>query len=349
MATAARQFTRPPLERILEFHNLIQAGKYPNCAMIAAKFEVHLRTVNRDLEFMRDRLGLPLKYDPEHRGFHYTKPVERFPMMPVTESELFALLVAHKAIEQYQGTPFEGLLNTAFKKLAGQLGQEEDYVVGAPDELLSFRPLAPDIADLENFEILTRALKQKRVLKFAYRNLGAKTLKERTEHPYHLACIENRWYMFAFDVERQAMRTFVLARLSDPEITPESFKKPRNFNVNDYLKGAFAVFKGNADYEVVVEFDAWATDLIRGRRWHPTQDMTQLPDGRSRLRMHLDNIEEMVGWVLSWGAHARVIRPVELQTRVQETAKAILQEGATAPAVANAAGVSPAQPSLTGM
>jgi hypothetical protein len=30
-------------------------------------------------------------------------------------------------------------------------------------------------------------------------------LKERHVRPYHLACIENRWYLFAFDLKRKAM------------------------------------------------------------------------------------------------------------------------------------------------
>lgn len=316
--------SRPPLERIFEFHNLIQAGKYPNCSTLARKFEVHLRTVNRDLEFMRDRLNLPLEYDNQKRGFYYTKPVEHFPLVPMTEAETFALLVAHKAIAQYQGTPFERPLQTAFRKLSGQLDHNEHYAYGGLDDMLSFRPLAPEMTDLENFQVLTRALKERRALKFSYRNLGAQKAQPRLVHPYHLACIENHWYLFAFDTVRKAMRTFVLTRLSDPELTDERYAIPKAFNPNEYLKGAFTVFKGDADYEVVIQFDAWATDLVRGRRWHPSQEFIELPKGCSRLRLRLDSIEEMVGWVLNWGEHATILRPKELLERVQKSAKAII-------------------------
>ena len=321
--------SRPPVERIFQFHNLIQAGKYPNCSTLARKFEVHLRTVNRDLEFMRDRLRLPLEYDSQRRGFYYTRPVEHFPLVPITESEIFALLVAHKAIAQYQGTPFERPLATAFQKLSGQLDHNAHYALGNPDEVLSFRPLAPEVADLEKFQTLTRALTEKRALKFSYRNLGARNPRQRLVHPYHLACIENHWYLFAFDVDRNDMRTFVLTRLSSPEITGQRFTVPEKFDPNDYLKGAFTVFKGNADYEVVIDFDAWASDLLRGRKWHPSQEVTELPEGGSRMRLRLDSIEEMVGWVLSWGEHATVSRPKALQERVSKAAKRVLQKYGT--------------------
>jgi len=290
---------------------------------LARQFEVHVRTIHRDLDFMRDRLDLPLEYDSRRRGYYYTRPVEHFPLVPMTEAEIFALLVAHKAIAQYQGTPFERPLQTAFQKLSGQLDQDAHYALGSPDEVLSFRPLAPEMTDLENFQTLTRALKEKRALRFSYRNLGAANSRQRLVHPYHLACIENHWYLFAFDVDRKAMRTFVLARLAAPVLTSDRFTPPAKFDPNEYLKGSFAVFKGDADYEVVVDFDAWATDLLRGRRWHPTQELTELAEGRSRLRLRLNSLEEMVGWVLSWGAHATAVRPRALLERVHSGAKSV--------------------------
>ena len=186
------------------------------------------------------------------------------------------------------------------------------------------------MADVENFQILTRGLKEKRALRFTYRNLGARKAQDRLVHPYHLACIDNHWYLFAFDVERDAMRTFVLTRLTRPELTEKRFKIPAKFDLNEYLRGSFTVFKGESDYEVVIEFDAWATDLVRNRRWHASQEFTELAEGCSRMRFRLNNIEEMVGWVLSWGAHANVISPQELLERVQSTAKNIFENCAKA-------------------
>jgi predicted DNA-binding transcriptional regulator YafY len=211
----------------------------------------------------------------------------------------------------------------AFDKLTGQLDSTTKYTLNNLDEALSFRPFAPEDADLENFELLTRALKERRVLKFQYRNLGTENAQGRVVHPYHLGCVDNHWYLFAFDVKRQAMRTFALMRLKSPEITTERFTIPKKFNLNDYLKGSFSVFKGSDDYEIVVEFDAWAADLIRGRRWHASQQIMELPRRQLRLRLRLNSIEEAERWVLSWGQHATVIRPEALAKRLRETAKVL--------------------------
>ncbi len=319
----SQPFSRPPLERMMRFHNLIKEESFPNCSKLAQEFEVTVRTVMRDLDFMRDRLNLPIEFNTQRNGFFYTEPVEQFPQVPFSEAEIFALLVAHKAVAQYRGTPFEQPLALAFKRLTGQLDSSAKYSLNNLDEALSFRPFAPEDNDLDTYEVLTRALKERRVVKFQYRNLDADKAQTRLVHPYHLACVDNHWYLFAFDVKRQAMRTFALPRLKSPEITTERFTIPKKFNLSEHLKGSLTVFKGEDDYEVVVDFDSWGADLIRGRKWHASQEITELPHRQLRLRLRLNSIEEAERWVLSWGAHATVVRPQALANRLRETAKSL--------------------------
>jgi proteasome accessory factor B len=274
----------------------------------------------RDVDFMKSRINLPIEFDGDRNGYYYTRPVEQFPQLPISEAEVFALLVAHKAIAQYHGTPFARPLEMAFRKLTGQLDRSVQFSLGNLEEVLSFRPFAPEDADLENFQIITRGLKERRELKFLYRNLGADKAHWRQVRPYHLACVDNHWYLFGFDVKRNDMRTFALTRLRAPEIKQERFALPKKFDINEYLRGSFNVFKGGEDYEVVVDFDSWAADLIRGRKWHCSQELTELPGRQLRLRMRLNSIEEAERWVLSWGTHATVVRPQALAARLCDAA-----------------------------
>ncbi len=50
--------------------------------------------------------------------------------------------------------------------------------------------------------------------------------------PYHIACVDNQWCLFAFDVNRKAMRTFVLARLSKPVFTGRRFDVSKKSDLN---------------------------------------------------------------------------------------------------------------------
>src|SRR6188474_3593709 len=109
--------SRPPLERMMRMHERLKAGRYPNCRKLAEELEVSSKTVQRDIDFMRYRLGLPIEYDQLHFGFYYTEPVASFPSIEVSEGEIVALFVAQKALAQYRGTSFEKPLAAAFQKI----------------------------------------------------------------------------------------------------------------------------------------------------------------------------------------------------------------------------------------
>ena len=318
-------FRRFAWERVTKIDDQIRAGKYPNAVRLAREFSVAVRTVKRDILFMQERPGLPIEYDAKRWGYYYSKPVNGFPKAPMTEAEIFAVLVAHKAVAQYHGTPFEKPLRMAFEKLTGQLDSKELYSLENLRDALSFRPFAPEDTDLRLFGILTRALRERRVAKFNYRNWGQRELKRRRVEPYHLACIDNHWYLFAHDRERKDVRTFALSRVSEAHVTGERFSRPATFNAKKYLKDSLGVLKGEEDYEVVIEFDAYGTDLVRNRKWHASQEFTELAGGGSQLRMRLSSLEEILASVLSWGTHATVVRPRALAERVRRTAEKLVE------------------------
>ena len=320
------QSHRHPTERMLVIHDVLQRAEYPNCSTLAARFSVSPKTIKRDLEFMRDHLDLPIAYHPQRHGYHYSGAVKNFPgVTSVTEADMFALLVAHKAIAQYHGTPFHQPLQAVFQKFISQLDTQERYSLENFQAALSFRPFAPEDADLRAFELITQALSQRRLLTFHYRKPGAKATQFRRVHPYHLICSDNRWYLIGHDTARGDTRTFAVGRMTSLTLTPERFTKPIDFDLEKYLRGSFTVMKGDGDYDVVIEFDAWAADVVRGRQWHASQQVTELPGNGSRIQMRLSCLEEVERWVLSWGAHATVIRPQALADRVRRIAADVVR------------------------
>ncbi|MBL6766247.1 MAG: WYL domain-containing protein [Verrucomicrobiae bacterium] len=322
---AAELHSRPPLERMMRIHERIKQGRFPNCNDFSAELEMSARTIKRDIDFMKYRLNLPIEYDARKYGYYYSAAVDQFPSVPVTEAEIFALMVAHEAVAQYRGTPFEQPLQTAFAKLTGQLDGNNAFTMANLHEALSFRPFAPEEVNLECFQVLTRGIKERQRVKFSYKNLGADQAQSRQVNPYHLACVDNRWYIIGFDVRRKGMRTFSLSRMKEVEVLADEFEVPAEFRIDDYLKGSFGIFKAEDDFEVVLEFDRWATDLVSERRWHPSQELVRFGDGRSRMTLRLNNIEEIERWVLGWGAHVTVVRPQSLADRILKVARELVQ------------------------
>ena len=322
---ASELHSRPPYARMMHIHACLKAGRYPNCSQLAKSIEVSARTIKRDVDFMKFRLDLPIEYDARRYGYYYSRDVEKFPSVPVTEAEMFALLIAHKAIAQYHGTPFEQPLQVAFRKLTGQLNDQHALSLGNLEQALSFHPFAPDEADLEAFQILSRALQEQRAVQFLYKNLGADKAQTRRVHPYHLACVENRWYLVAFDLARKSLRNFAMTRMRRVVLLEDKFKLPQDFRIEDYLQGSFGIFQAGDDFEVVVDFDRWAGELVRERKWHRSQQLTDLPGGGVRLQLRLTNLAEVERWIMSWGAHATVVGPEELRESLGKTAGTLVE------------------------
>src|SRR5262245_50148694 len=218
-----RLSSRPPLERMLRIHQVIQSGAYPTALTLSEELEVSAKSIHRDLEFMRDRLGMPLQFDRARFGYYYTEEVKSFPSLQITEGELFALLVAEKALQQYRGTHFEKPLISAFQKMASSLPDTISLHLAEWEQTISFRTSAEPLLNLEVFDALARAATQRSRLRFHYRKPGQTGTEARLVDPYQLANINGEWFLFGFDHGRRDLRTFVPARISKVEATGETF------------------------------------------------------------------------------------------------------------------------------
>ena len=317
--------SRPPLERMLRIHQAIHSGKYPNATTLAGELEVSTKSIYRDIEFMRDRLELPVEFDGARNGFHYTEEVSNFPTLQITEGELFALLVAEKALQQYRGTAFERPLLSAFKKMAASLPDTVSLNLADWEQTISFRTSAEPILNVEIFDTLAKATARHGQLLLTYRKPGRKETEPRVVDPYHLANINGEWFLFAYCHLRNDIRTFVPSRIQEAELTGKTFVRPQKFSLEKRLRDTFGVVTGQGEFEVVIRFDELVSDYIREKRWHPSQQLIELEDGGVELRLKLSSLAEIQRWILSWGGQACALAPAELVESLKAAARMILE------------------------
>ncbi len=327
----APKLSRPPLERMLRIHEELRRGALINCTQLVRDLEVSRKTIVRDIAFMRDRLDLPIEYDAQINAYRYTHPVNAFPAVQVTEGELMALLVARRAVEQYQGTPFHRQLEIAFDKLTGGL---KDRISFSPsDELssVSFKNMGLGKADLTVFNALSAAVLKQQEISFDYRKPGDARGARRRAQPYHLSHRQNLWYLIAHDIERKALRTFALPRIAEVRVLTTTFVRPQDFSPEKFFSNALGVLGGSQEHRVQIRFARTVADRVRERVWHDSQELRTLPDGGVELTLQLGALPEVESWVLSWGDDAEVLAPTELRKRIRKTALAITTRYARKP------------------
>ncbi len=330
-ASAPSRKSRPLIERMLRIHQALQTGDYPNASQLAKDLEVSTKSIYRDIEFMRDRLDLPVAYDASRNGFHYTQEVGSFPTLQITEGELFALLVAEKALQQYRGTNFEKPLVSAFRKMADSLPETVSLNLAEWEQSISFRTSAEPILDLEIFDKLARATACRQQLQLIYRKPGQTGAESRTVDPYHLANINGEWFLFAFDHLRNDVRTFAPARIQEITPTGETFIRPQKFSLQKRLRDSFGVHAGPGEYSIRIRFDELVADYIREKKWHPSQQLVELPDGSVELRLKLSSLVEIQRWVLGWAGNAVVLEPPQLVEGIRQAAATMLGNYTVAP------------------
>ncbi|MEX2606325.1 MAG: HTH domain-containing protein [Kiritimatiellia bacterium] len=171
MKTSRKGQTRRPLARIHVIHEALTAESWPNCSSLAERLEVSTKTIQRDLDFMRDEFRLPIEFNPERNGYHYTAPVDSFPPFQVGMEELMALFVARKVIEPLAGTEIERVLSEGFRRLSSLAAGGAHISWQELDQAFSIQDAGVMRIDLNQIETLSTALVQRQKLRFCYTNI----------------------------------------------------------------------------------------------------------------------------------------------------------------------------------
>ena len=318
---------------MLRLHGLLQQGRYPNCGRLATELKVSAKTVQRDIDYMRDAMELPIDYSAAARGFFYTRLVVRLPSVQISEGELVALFVARSALEQYRDTAFGKPLRAAFAKLTAALPEQIGFAWEELDRAVAFHPgtQGRGVADLQVFRTVSEAVLRTEELEFDYRKPTARRdapPERRRVQGLHLGCFENQWYLISQDLVRRATRTFVLGRMSRVRNTRRRFTRPAGFSLDGLLAGSFGVFSGLKTERLRLRFDPAVAELVRERVWHPSQRLCDLPGGRLELTLEVGVSPQVERWLLGWGEHVEVREPAAVRARLARLAAAMTKRHA---------------------
>ncbi len=319
-----RVTTRPALQRILAIDIAVRRLKWPNARTLARELKVTRRTIQRDIEFMRDRLHAPLEFDIVHNGYFYTDPSYRLCYFPVTEGELVALLVSAHVMDLYRGTPFERDLRKAMAKVARSLPDTIEVSLDELNNYLSVLPRVRTTYDPEIFRALVRAVSHSLQISIAYWTPSRNETLTRTVDPYDLALAsDDDWCLIGHCHLRNAIRLFKVQRVRSVEETGEPSSRPADFRAKDYMAETFGTIRGEGDHDVVLRFTQAYAGIISEKNWHPGQVIEPQPDGTLVLRLHVNDLRLIKRWVMYWGAECEVLEPEELIMMVVADFKAV--------------------------
>ena len=311
--------------RLLQIDEEIRSGKFPNATSLSKKIEVSSRTIQRDIEYMRDMYNAPIEFDGYKNGYYYTEENFYIKSVPLSEGELFSVALFDQLLEQYRNTPLENDLRSVFKKIEMSLPNKitldssflQNQTTFIPDQMGTINP--------ENFSKIFSALKNRHVLDFEYRPLQKTTWMTRRINPLHAVCQKGNWYVMGFCHDKKDIRVFNFSRMQNVTESKEEFDIPEDFNPDKYFDKEIGIWlSATKKYTVELLISAEIGTFALERSWNSNQKIEQREDGSVWVSFETTQLPEVKRWVLGQGKTVKVLGPDELIEQVKEEVAAVL-------------------------
>lgn len=245
---------------------------YPSAADIVRGLEaehgeeVTTRTIQRDIEKMRDR-GAPIEYDPRRHGFYYSNMSWQLPGIDLTEGDLMALMVGDRALEGYRNSPWYDELRSVFERLTTLL--PETVTVSSEDLVAHVSVISDPVTRIDEkvWSVVREGLYKERTIAIHYQAPGYDEPAIRVIDPLHLVGHRGEWYLLCWSHHHEEVRIYALFRIKKARLRNETFTIPDGFSVENSIDPSFGVFVNEGAVDIAVRFDGELHQLKGRNRW----------------------------------------------------------------------------------
>lgn len=297
------------INRLIGILSLLLQQEQMTASELAEKFEVSRRTINRDIEALCEA-GIPLVTMQGKNGGVSIMEGYRLDKTLLTSGELQAILAGLKSLDSVSGTSRYRML---MEKLS--CGTQE-YMQSSPNiwiDLSSWykASLSPKI------ELIDAAIRCCRQISFVYHSPKGDTV--RCIEPFRLIFQWSSWYVWGWCLQRKDFRLFKLNRMTALKCTEQEFVK-RPVPMPDLSPEK--VFSGHLKVEAVFTGDC---------KWRLIEDFgiesfKERPDGSLYFSFEFSDMENALGWILTFGGRAEVLAPARLRKMLFETGKYLTEK-----------------------
>ncbi|HOM70816.1 MAG TPA: WYL domain-containing protein, partial [Armatimonadota bacterium] len=223
--------------------------------------------------------------------------------------------------------PFSEYALSAWKKIESAL--TGDTLQSVQSAVARHSIFTPSLSDTDcNSEIVTciaGAIEHNKRLSVVYCSHHSGETKTLTIDPYALVFRRHNWYLVAHSHSHNKVIQLKLVRIIKAEDSGTVFQVPSDFSVDSFYAKSWEMWTGGEEQLVKVWFSPRVSRIIKEGKHHPTQQIEELPDGSVIFSVQVVGTEEIGFWILSWGADAEVLEPVELKEAIYNTAKKMVE------------------------
>jgi predicted DNA-binding transcriptional regulator YafY len=238
--------------RLLKLLSLLQSRRSWTGPELAERLEVGVRTVRRDVGRLRS-LGYPVHAAPGIAGGYRLGAGAELPPLLLDDEEAVAVAVSLRTAAGGTVAGIEETSLRALAKLEQLLPSRLRRRVSALQTYTVSLPGSPPAADANVLAAIAASCRDRERLRFRYHSYDATTSRRRVE-PYRLVNLGRRWYLVAWDVDREDWRTFRVDRIEPRLSTDRRFtaRKLPQRDIGAYVAAAVSAARDRYQAEVIL-------------------------------------------------------------------------------------------------
>jgi len=291
-------------DRLIGILSILLQEEKVTAPVLAEKFEVSRRTINRDIENLC-KAGIPIRTAQGNGGGISIMDGYRIDRTILTSRDMQMILAGLRSLDSISGSRY-------YSQLMEKLQSGSSTFISGRDSMLIDlsswykSSLAPKI------EIIQSAIERRKQLEFRYYAPSGEST--RAIEPYYLVFKWSSWYVWGWCTAREDFRLFKLNRMDDVTETNRRFDC-RSVPLPDLSNEK--IFPGGISVKAL-----FAPDM----KWRLVEEFgprcfSEADDGRLFFTADYTDMDNLVSWLLTFGAKAEVLEPMEVRDRIRHIAK----------------------------
>lgn len=208
-------------------------------------------------------------------------------------------------------------LGISLERLAPQISEHVKQSANVVDDVTQFQ----DPRFIQILEKLALAWAEKKTVRIWHRYEKTNMVYEYLFSPYFIEpyAVGQTVHAIGKREDINALRTFKIERIERIEETKPArfYTIPETFNPHELLSQAWGIWYTEEDpQEVVLRFSKEVASRVKETKWHSSEKVTKLDDGRIHWQAKVAEPKEMLPWIRGWGHDVIIVAPDSLKEEV---------------------------------
>ena len=296
---------------------ILNTGKVYKVSELAELLETNPRNI---IEYKKEleEFGYYIENIPGRYGGYRLENTVLLPALKFTDEEKKILLEGNNYLTNRYEFPYKKEFDLCVAKIISTIAHE-----GLSNDILVINKYPYQMSDTDiriRYDQIKNSIKKREIINIKYQFND--DLKEINFHPYEIFMYDNFWYVIGWNEQINDIDYLKINRMNLITGLKKKYTKWKSYNSSDYLEPTG--FKKEQWYHLELKVDKSFIGQIKERVYGKNQEIT-FEKNKYILKVDIQNKEEIITLVLSFGNNVEVLEPTWLKDELLNTAKLYLK------------------------